>query len=166
MTAEIATQPEAALANQQQPMPDWLGRHVGKSFSTIDMTCEKGLVALSKCQVQSDQAIGDMVGREIEIESFFMKPYDRLDEQTGELVPLVFTAVITPAGEVYGCSSLGIRSCLLTFASIHGYQPWIPSLRVRIVQQKAKIGKVFGLFYLGRGEMPPATKVAKKDNGK
>lgn len=141
---------EQALA-KSGPLPDWIGAKVGVSFSTLDLSTDDGIALLSRINLGADAQVGDCLNQEIDAVGFYMQPYDRLDEQTGETVALVYCCIVDAAGKTYGCSSLGIRRSLLQLAQLFGYQPWNPPLRVRIQAMKARVGKMYGLEYISRG---------------
>jgi len=142
-TQAIATIPE---------LPDWLGLHKQTSISTFDTKTENGLRLLTKMGVGCDVEISECTNKEIDIVSWYMAPYERLNTQTGELQNLVFIGIVDANGVTYQSSSIGIRKSLLMLARELGFKPWVPAVRVVVKSIKLQVGNYFALEFVSRVE--------------
>lgn len=133
-------------------LPDWLGLHKHMSVSTFDTKTQAGLRMLSKMGAGCDYNVSDFINKHIDIVSWYMSPYERQDEVSGEMVPLVFIGIVDSEGRTYKCSSIGVRKSLLLFAREFGFQPWIPPVRVLVKSIKLAVGNMFNLEFVSKLE--------------
>lgn len=133
-------------------LPEWLQHATKPTFSTFDLSSDDGIKMMSRASISADIQIGDMVDKEIEIQSWMMSPYEKLEAASGEMMQLVYVALVDPAGKVYGGSSSGVRQSILLLSSQFGFKPWIPAIRVKVRSMKAAVGKMFALEFVGRSD--------------
>jgi len=159
---DSALQPiQPAPLAKKDDLPDWLGLHAVQSLSTFDAQSQDGMRLMSKMQVGCDHELGTKVNETIDVVSFFMSPYEKVDAKTGEMKNLVFIGLVDATGKTYSCSSIGVRKSLLMFAREFGFKPWIPPIKVIVRSVKLEVGQMYALEFISREQPATATRKAK-----
>jgi len=156
MAAELVpSTPDANTAlvrpSDTPAIPEWMSKASVPAMNTLDMTKPNAMQTLSKVSIGCDQQLSDLINEEIEIESWYAAPYEKVDEKTGELIQLVYIGLISPTGVIYGCSSIGVRRSLLLLSQQFGFRHWIPAVKVKVRAVKVALGKMFALEFVSKG---------------
>lgn len=155
----VPIEPQKQAIAVMPTLPEWMVKASQPAFNTLDMTMPNAVQMLSKVSIGCDVQLSEKLNEEIEIESWFAAPYEKEDPATNEIVQLVYLALVTPTGYIYGCSSIGVRRSLLLLSQEFGFKAWKPALRVKVRAVKAAVGKMFALEFVSRSpETKPQTK--------
>ena len=110
------------------------GEQATRMFTTLPLQTDEDKKAAYNLMTIPDGSIMDMIGKEIEVSNLILQPAALLDDDTGELVRMVRTILVTPDGKGYVCSSKGILGDLAKIETFWGPAPWFPAIKVTIRQ--------------------------------
>lgn len=116
---------------------------VYKPFSSLKVETKEEkikLVNLLNGEGENTIQMKEAVGAEIEIVDLIHKPYDSVDEETGELSYGVLTYLFDDAGNVFVTSSKSVYHTLKNVFSVFGYpgEEDYLGLKVQIVKKKGQ----------------------------
>lgn len=143
----VAVQPPAATPAMFRT-PD---EFAGMVYSSLPVERrDEFLVAL-----QSDATpVREMAGRIIEAEHIIAHRIEMIDTETGELIEADRIVLMTPAGDMFGCVSSGIRRSIQLLMATYGMPPWSPAIPLAMVEKQTRKGR---RMY----QLLPASAVAK-----
>lgn len=115
-----------------------------EAFSSVRPETREQKIAMMNLLESDDVAIplNESVGAEIKIADVITKPYDTVDEETGEIKSGVLTYLITPEGVAYVTSSKSVYFTLKTIFNVFGLPHYSPGEEV-IVKVVKKQGQNF-----------------------
>lgn len=95
---------------------------VYNAFTSVKPETREQKIAMMNLLDSDDVALpmNDSIGAEIKIADVITKPYDSVDEETGEITSGVLTYLITPEGVAYVTSSKSVYFTLQTIFSVFG----------------------------------------------
>lgn len=92
-----------------------------------------------------DGAIFDMTDVEIRAAHLMITPASKVDEKTGEEIPLVRVAVITADGKVYDGFGAGLQKSVEFLIAIYGEPPWKNPISLQVRRIKTGQGHTMAL---------------------
>lgn len=95
---------------------------VYKAFTSVRPETREQKIAMMNLLDSDDVALpmNDYVGAQLKIADVITKPYDSVDEETGEITSGVLSYLITPEGVAYVTSSKSVYFTLQTVFSVFG----------------------------------------------
>lgn len=108
---------------------DGAGQRVWCSVSGNETADRKKKEALL---LEEALALCDAAPIDLEIADVAIADAERLDEETGELVPFLRITLADKSGKVYSTGSRYVRQGLVRLVAIHGLPTWSPPLAVTV----------------------------------
>lgn len=103
---------------------------LGETYCSLPRTDPRYAAVYYKMAEQSDGPIIEQLGKPIRVEHVYARPVTLVREETGEEVPCIRICLMTPEGEVYSCTSEGVRKSIFVLMEIHGLPPWKDGIAV------------------------------------
>lgn len=91
------------------------------------------------------------VGKEIEVQDIILRPYDRINEDTGDKEFGVLTYLITPEKEVYVTSSKTVYFTINRLMQLFGFpheEDW-ENIKVKVESEKGQHGDIIKIKMIG-----------------
>lgn len=117
---------------------------VYQTFSSVTPETKEQKIAMMNLLSGDDantQPLGENIGKEFEIADVIINPYDKVNEDTGEMEFGVLSYLITPEGVVYVTSSKSVYFSLKRIFQVFG-EPHYPAGEI-VVKAVKKQGKEF-----------------------
>lgn len=148
---EIVTPSEIAVVTPEVETRDEIGTSLSiadfhapqeqQIFTTVKGDDRKAKVKVYNAISAPDKKIAECIGEVIEIKDFVVHPVTLLDENTGELVNMLRTVIISADGTSYEAVSIGVANSLQRLISFVGEpSTWEEPLFVKIKQKKTRNG--------------------------
>lgn len=99
----------------------------------------------------SGYGLKNNIGKEIEVQDIILRPYDRIDEDTGEKEFGVLTYLITPKKEVYVTSSKTVYFTITRLMELFGTpdsDEW-ENIKVKVDSEKGQHGDIIKIKMIG-----------------
>ena len=99
----------------------------------------------------SGYGLKNNIGKEIEVQDIILRPYDRIDENTGEKEFGVLTYLITPKKEVYVTSSKTVYFTITRLMELFGTpdsDEW-ENIKVKVDSEKGQHGDIIKIKMIG-----------------
>jgi hypothetical protein len=112
-----------------------------EAFSSVKAETKKEKIALLNLLEGSDEntnGLKDHVGKQLEVANVIFRPYDKVNEDTGEMEYGVLTYLLTPDGVPYVTSSKSVYFSLRRIFEVFGspdQEEW-ENIIIKIVQKK------------------------------
>ena len=144
MTNELANKEEKGYQLTVGVDGKYKRKAVYNSFTSVRPETREQKIAMMNLLDSDDVALpmSAHIGAEIKIMDVILKPYDSVDEDTGEIASGVLTYLITPEGIAYVTSSKSVYFTLQTAFSVFG-EPHYNAGEEVIVQIVKKDGQKF-----------------------
>jgi hypothetical protein len=114
-------------------------------YSSLKPTDNTSRSRLYNAMVGNAKPLEDAMGDIVLIEHIIATPVEIKDGLTGEIKPAVRTILVQPNGVMFGCVSEGIRNSIRKLAGVFSEPPWDGGLELKVLSQKAKVGRVYYL---------------------
>lgn len=114
----------------------------GKFFCSIkDDGSRKSKVAIYNAVNGADESISDHIGEVLEVVDVVAYPVTITDDETGEIMEVLRTVLVTKDGKAYTAVSQGITNSLARIFSIVGKPSWKDDpVKMKIKQVKTRNG--------------------------
>lgn len=109
-------------------------------FSSINAESREDKIKVYNAMNDNEAAIGDMVGKTIEVTDVVAFPVQMVDDATGELIDLVRVVLVDRDGKSYGSVAKGISSSIQKIVGVVGHAPWTPAIKVKPIEKKTRAG--------------------------
>lgn len=109
-----------------------------KMFSSITPVSREEKIAMMNL-LDSDkvaQPLGEHIGKQIVVSDVIFNPYDKINEDTGEIEYGVLTYLITPEGTAYVTSSKSVYHSVLNMFKVFGKPHYSEEEQVTVVATK------------------------------
>jgi len=125
--------------------------HAFSSIKAENRADKLWLLNILEGDESSGYGLKDNVGKEIVVENIIFRPYDRIDENTGEFEYGVLTYLITPEKEAYVTSAKSVYFTLKQIMELFG-EPgstdW-ENITVKVGKQKMTNGDAINIKMIG-----------------
>lgn len=93
----------------------------------------------------------DHVGKQIEIANIITRPYDRINEETGEIEYGVLTYLLTPEKVAYVTSSKSVYFSIIRIMDLFGKpnEPEWENITIKVLKEKATNGDAIKIKMIG-----------------
>jgi hypothetical protein len=125
-----------------------------QEFSSIEPKDRKEkiwLLGLLEGNEETGNGLKDHVGKQIEVQDIIVRPYDRIDENTGEIQEGVLTYLITPDRVAYVTSSKTVYFSIKRMMDLFG-QPNTPeweNILIKVGKKKGQNGDMITVKMVG-----------------
>lgn len=125
-----------------------------ESFNSIVAETRADKIWLMNVLEATDEAsngLKDFVGAEIEVQDVITRPYDRINEETGEQEYGVLTYLVTPDRTVYVTSSKSVYFTITRILELFGKPneaDW-ENIIVRVLSEKSTNGNIIKIKMIG-----------------
>lgn len=131
----------------------FIRKAVYQPFSSVVAETREQKINLMNLLDSDDVALpmGEQIGAELKIRDVIFNPYDKVDEETGEIEHGVLTYVITPENVAYVTSSKSVYFTLKKVFQVFG-EPSFPEgeeIIVKIVKKKGQTHQYTDLKIIG-----------------
>jgi hypothetical protein len=126
----------------------------GRLVTSIDTSTREGSIKAFNAS-QDPERLDEHLNEEITIKDVIMQNVQVTDEQTGEVTPSVRTILITPEGNAYSATSVGIVNSLHQIFSLFGEpQTWSEPLVVKVLQKHSRTNSMYKFLTLAIVDKP------------
>lgn len=125
-----------------------------KEFSSVvvNTRAEKmWLLNILEGDEESGNGLKEQVGKTIEVQDIITRPYDKLDEDTGETINGVLTYLITPDKTVYVTSSKTVYFSVTRIMDLFGApgtEEW-ENIKLKVGKEKGQNGDIIKVKMVG-----------------
>lgn len=109
------------------------------------------LLNLLEGDEETGNGLKDHVGKTIEVQNIITRTYDKIDEETGELLYGVLTYLITPEKEVFVTSSKNVYFSITRIMELFGSpdsEEWV-NVKVKVGKEKGANGDMIKIKMVG-----------------
>ena len=125
-----------------------------EDYSSVQPKTREEKIWLMNLIENEDEAgfgMKESVGQEIEVQDIIFRKYDKVDEDTGELVYGVLTYLITPERHAYVTSSKSVYFTVQNIMKMFGRpdEPEWENIKIKIGKEKATNGDMIKVKMIG-----------------
>lgn len=112
------------------------GSNDNRLATSLDLTKQENKKIIMNALQECDAKLVEQVNKRIRIRDYVVHDVTKLEEKTGELIPLVRLVVIDELGCTYECTSVTLLNSMQRLAWVFGKPPWNPPLEVEVKHRK------------------------------
>lgn len=112
-----------------------------RTYSSLNLDSVDNKKLLLKVSQNADKRVADILNTPIKLKDVFIQKYDKVDEETGEVLTKTRTILIDSNNNSYATASKGLYNSLLKIFAILGMpDTWEEPLNIKIVETAMKNG--------------------------